>query len=62
MQSKRVVMGSPFDSFKAEQSSSQLSLDTKRAESSKQHVRALNTQFARSLILFSRFLPFLFFD
>ncbi|XP_057763742.1 uncharacterized protein LOC130985011 isoform X2 [Salvia miltiorrhiza] len=39
-------MGSPFDALKADQSSPQLPLDAKRAESSKQHVRALNTQFA----------------
>lgn len=51
MQSKRVVMGSPLDGLKAEQSNPQLPLDMKRAESSKQHVRALNTQFARFLIL-----------
>ncbi|KAH6759608.1 Pleckstrin homology domain superfamily protein [Perilla frutescens var. hirtella] len=46
MQSKRVIMGSPFDLLKAEQSNPQPPLDMKRAESSKQHVRALNTQFA----------------
>lgn len=50
MQSKRVVMASPLDGLKAEQSNPQLPLDMKRAESSKQHVRALNTQFARFLI------------
>lgn len=44
--SKRVIMGSAFDAPKAEQSTPQLPLDVKRAESSKQHVRALNTQFA----------------
>ncbi|KAL8064298.1 hypothetical protein ABFX02_01G080800 [Erythranthe guttata] len=46
MQSKRVTMGSPFDPQKAEPSIRQPPLDTQRAESSKQHVRALNTQFA----------------
>ncbi|KAL6556346.1 hypothetical protein OROGR_005634 [Orobanche gracilis] len=45
MQSKRVIMGSPFDVNKAE-TSIQLPLDVQRAESSRQHVRALNTQFA----------------
>ncbi|KAL8556945.1 hypothetical protein ACS0TY_004426 [Phlomoides rotata] len=43
MQSKRVTAGSIFDAQKAEPP---ISLDMKRAESSKQHVRALNTQFA----------------
>ncbi|KAK6137570.1 hypothetical protein DH2020_028690 [Rehmannia glutinosa] len=46
MQSKRVIMGSPFDANKAEPSIRQPPLDVQRAESSKQHVRALNTQFA----------------
>ncbi|KAK6158121.1 hypothetical protein DH2020_005435 [Rehmannia glutinosa] len=46
MQSKRVIMGSPFDANKAEPSIRQPPLDAQRAESSKQHVRALNTQFA----------------
>ncbi|XP_047951013.1 uncharacterized protein LOC125196515 isoform X5 [Salvia hispanica] len=45
-ESKRVTMGSPLDALKPDQSSPQLPLDAKRAESSKQHVRALNTQFA----------------
>ncbi|XP_011081038.1 uncharacterized protein LOC105164150 isoform X1 [Sesamum indicum] len=46
MQSKRVIMGSPFDAQKVEPSVQQPPLDMQRAESSKQHVRALNTQFA----------------
>ncbi|KAG8374847.1 hypothetical protein BUALT_Bualt10G0038200 [Buddleja alternifolia] len=45
MQSKRAVMGSPFGAHKPE-ASVQQPLDMKRAESSKHHVRALNTQFA----------------
>ncbi|KAG6431793.1 hypothetical protein SASPL_109876 [Salvia splendens] len=45
-ESKRVTMGSPLDALKPDQSSPQLPLDAKRAESSKRHVRALNTQFA----------------
>lgn len=48
MQSKRVAMGSLFDAHKAEPSTRQPALDVQRAESSKQHVRALNIQFARS--------------
>ncbi|KAL2516794.1 Pleckstrin-like proteiny (PH) domain superfamily protein [Abeliophyllum distichum] len=49
LQSKRVIMGSPFDAQRAEPSNQQKQLaplDTQRAESSRQHVRALNTQFA----------------
>ncbi|KZV45308.1 hypothetical protein F511_04046 [Dorcoceras hygrometricum] len=48
MQSKRLIMGSQFDAQKAEPSSLQQRqpLDMKRAESSRQHVRALNSQFA----------------
>ncbi|XP_073287868.1 uncharacterized protein [Primulina huaijiensis] len=48
MQSKRLIMGSQFDAQKAEPSSIQQRhmLDMKRAESSRQHVRALNSQFA----------------
>ncbi|XP_073132915.1 uncharacterized protein [Henckelia pumila] len=48
MQSKRLIMGSQFDAQKTEPSSIQQRqmLDTKRAESSRQHVRALNSQFA----------------
>ncbi|KAK4389351.1 hypothetical protein Sango_2272100, partial [Sesamum angolense] len=46
MQSKRVIMGSPFDAQKVEPPVQQPPLDVQRAESSKQHVRALNTQFA----------------
>ncbi|KAL3362209.1 hypothetical protein AABB24_014870 [Solanum stoloniferum] len=49
IQGKR-IMGSIFDSQKAEQSQPQTmkapQLDMQRAESSRQHVRALNTQFA----------------
>lgn len=49
IQGKR-IMGSLFDSQKAEQSQPQKvkapQLDMQRAESSRQHVRALNTQFA----------------
>ncbi|XP_015083407.1 uncharacterized protein LOC107026831 isoform X1 [Solanum pennellii] len=49
IQGKR-IMGSLFDSQKAEQSQQQKvkapQLDMQRAESSRQHVRALNTQFA----------------
>ncbi|XP_019155801.1 PREDICTED: uncharacterized protein LOC109152617 [Ipomoea nil] len=49
-QNKRILAASPFDSQRAEPSQ-QLSvptpqLDMQRAESSRQHVRALNTQFA----------------
>lgn len=48
MQSKRLIIGSQFDAQKAEPSSIQQRqmLDVKRAESSRQHVRALNSQFA----------------
>ncbi|XP_075508624.1 uncharacterized protein LOC142545362 isoform X2 [Primulina tabacum] len=48
MQNKRLIMGSQFDARKAEPSSIQQRqpLDMKRAESSRQHVRALNSQFA----------------
>lgn len=51
IQGKRIMSGSIFDSQKAEQSQPQTmktpQLDMQRAESSRQHVRALNTQFAR---------------
>ncbi|KAL0312667.1 UNVERIFIED_CONTAM: UDP-galactose/UDP-glucose transporter 4 [Sesamum radiatum] len=46
MQNKKVIMGSPFGTQKVEPSVQQPPLDMQRAESSKQHVRALNTQFA----------------
>ncbi|PIA49683.1 hypothetical protein AQUCO_01300444v1 [Aquilegia coerulea] len=46
--SKRVMAGSPFDFNRAEPSrvAEKPALDAQRAESSQQHVRALNTQFA----------------
>lgn len=48
--SKRVLAGSPFDAQRAESSQPQLMsvplLNPQQAESSRQHVRALNTQFA----------------
>ncbi|KAF3448480.1 hypothetical protein FNV43_RR09193 [Rhamnella rubrinervis] len=47
---KRIMAGSPFDVHRAETSQQQPTstpqLDLQRAESSRQHVRALNTQFA----------------
>lgn len=47
------MAGSPFDFHRAEPSQQPVMttppLDVRRAESSRQHVRALNTQFARSL-------------
>ncbi|KAF2313213.1 hypothetical protein GH714_009799 [Hevea brasiliensis] len=47
---ERVMAGSTFDAYRAEPSQQQLTatvpLDMRRAESSRQHVRALNTQFA----------------
>ncbi|KAL3818121.1 hypothetical protein ACJIZ3_004026 [Penstemon smallii] len=46
MQSKRVTLESPFDGRRAEPSVFPQPLDTKRAESSRQHVKALNSQFA----------------
>ncbi|XP_009628507.1 uncharacterized protein [Nicotiana tomentosiformis] len=50
IQGKRIMAGSIFDPQKAEQSLPQTmktpQLDMQRAESSRQHVRALNTQFA----------------
>lgn len=50
---KRILAGSLFDSHRAEpsqqQSTATPALDMQRAESSRQHVRALNTQFARSI-------------
>ena len=53
---KRIMEGSLFDVHRAEPSQQPIavppSLDMKRAESSQQHVRALNTQFARSIFLF----------
>ncbi|CAL5356079.1 unnamed protein product [Camellia sinensis] len=50
-QSKRIMAGSPFDDHRAEPSLQQSmetppQLDMHRAELSRQHVRALNTQFA----------------
>ncbi|XP_057511824.1 uncharacterized protein LOC130793969 isoform X1 [Actinidia eriantha] len=49
-QSKRIMAGSPFDVHRAEPSQQQSvgtpPLDMRRAELSRQHVRALNTQFA----------------
>ncbi|XP_047337917.1 uncharacterized protein LOC124941618 [Impatiens glandulifera] len=49
-QNKRVMAGSPFDTNRAEpsqrQSTETPNLDTGRAELSRQHVRALNSQFA----------------
>ncbi|CAL5437279.1 unnamed protein product [Camellia sinensis] len=49
-QSKRIMVGSLFDDHRAEPSQQQsmetLPLDVHRAELSRQHVRALNTQFA----------------
>ncbi|KAJ7944859.1 Nuclear pore complex protein like [Quillaja saponaria] len=52
-QNKRIMAGSPFDAHRAEPSQQPLmetaaisTLDMQRAESSLQHVRALNTQFA----------------
>lgn len=49
---KRILAGSSFDIQRAEPSQQQKTktpaLDVRRAESSQQHVRALNTQFARS--------------
>ncbi|XP_028799206.1 uncharacterized protein LOC114754587 isoform X2 [Neltuma alba] len=49
-QSKRIMEGSPFGFLRAEPSQPPVvttqPLDMKRAESSQQHVRALNTQFA----------------
>ncbi|KAL5727738.1 hypothetical protein ACHQM5_000897 [Ranunculus cassubicifolius] len=46
--SKRIMAGSPFDFNRAEPSrvAEQPSLDPERAETSRQHVHALNTQFA----------------
>jgi nuclear pore complex protein Nup50 len=48
---KRIMEGSLFDIHRAEPSQQLMGeapqLDMKRAESSQQHVRALNTQFAR---------------
>ncbi|PIN19912.1 hypothetical protein CDL12_07404 [Handroanthus impetiginosus] len=46
IQSKRVTVGSPFAADKSESSIQQPPFDMLRAESSQQHVRALNTQFA----------------
>ncbi|KAF4403928.1 hypothetical protein CsatB_003899 [Cannabis sativa] len=47
---KRIIVGSPFDAHKTEiskqQSMATPPLNLERAESSRQHVRALNTQFA----------------
>ncbi|TYJ23496.1 hypothetical protein E1A91_A08G196600v1 [Gossypium mustelinum] len=51
---KRVIAGSPFDAQKDEPSQQKLTakpaLDLQRAEPSCQHVKALNTQFARSVM------------
>ncbi|KAK9927340.1 hypothetical protein M0R45_024527 [Rubus argutus] len=53
---KRIMTGSSFDVHRAESSQEQSmatpSLDERRAESSRLHVRALNTQFARYDALF----------
>lgn len=50
---KRILAGSQFDLYRTEPSQQQSTatppLDMQRAESSHQHVRALNTQFARSI-------------
>ncbi|PPS02139.1 hypothetical protein GOBAR_AA18531 [Gossypium barbadense] len=50
---KRVIAGSPFDAEKDEPSQQKLTakpaLDLQRAEPSCQHVKALNTQFARCI-------------
>lgn len=60
---KRIMEGSLFDVHRAEPSQQQSMttepLDMQRAESSRQHVSALNTQFARSVSL-SPFLISLF--
>jgi hypothetical protein len=62
---KRVMEGSTFDGHRAElsqQLTATTTLDIQRAKSSRQHVRALNTQFARSNFLISVFIfYFLFF-
>ena len=51
------MAGSPFDVHRAEPSQQQSvgtpPLDMRRAELSRQHVRALNTQFARSFLFYS---------
>lgn len=53
-QSKKIMVGAQFDFQRAESSQQKSiaapSLDMRRAESSRQHVRALNNQFARSVI------------
>ncbi|XP_065858159.1 nucleoporin NUP116/NSP116 [Euphorbia lathyris] len=50
LRNKRILAGSSFDVYRAESSQQPSTdippLDPKRAESSRQHVRALNTQFA----------------
>lgn len=61
---KRIMEGSLFDVHRAEPSQQLMvatpPLDMKRAESSQQHVRALNTQFARFIFYsMSTNLPFL---
>lgn len=52
------MTGSSFDVHRAEPSQEQFmatpSLDERRAESSRLHVRALNTQFARSALFLSQ--------
>lgn len=55
LRNKRVMEGSQFGAHRAETSVEQSiatpPLDLQRAESSRQHVRALNIQFARFLFL-----------
>lgn len=62
---KRIMEGSLFDVHRAEPSQQPIvaapPLDMKRAESSQQHVRALNTQFAR-FIFYSMSTVFLLLD
>lgn len=62
---KRIMEGSLFDIHRAEPSQQPIvaapPLDMKRAESSQQHVRALNTQFAR-FIFYSMSTVFLLLD
>lgn len=62
MQSKRMTAESLFGAHKAEPSVPQPPLDMERAESSRQHVRALNTQFARFMSFLLSILLFLFSD
>jgi hypothetical protein len=61
---KRVMEGSTFDGHRAElsqQLTATTTLDIQRAKSSRQHVRALNTQFARSNFLISVFIFYFLF-